>query len=139
MQLVGKNHIMAEFEVSVAAGALRSERARSVTFSHQWTAEGVTVEADFTGAHLLHLAAAGCLLNDTYREAAAAGIVIDGVRVRAWGGFDTDVWASTGIEYAVEIRSDAPATVISRLLERVDEVAEIPRAIRHGAGVQRVV
>ena len=29
---------------------------------------GVTAEADFTGGHLLHLAAAGCVLDDIYRE-----------------------------------------------------------------------
>lgn len=27
------------------------------------------VETQFTGAHLFHLAAAGCVLNDVYREA----------------------------------------------------------------------
>jgi hypothetical protein len=45
----------------------------------------VTVEADFTGAHLLHLAAAGCVLNDVYREAAALGIGVDEARVVAAG------------------------------------------------------
>jgi hypothetical protein len=34
----------------------------------------VTVRADFTGAHLLHLAVAGCVLNDLYREAAGLGV-----------------------------------------------------------------
>jgi hypothetical protein len=50
------------------------------------------VEADFTGAHLLHLAAVGCVLNDVYREAATLGIGLQGVRVTAVGGFD----AATG-------------------------------------------
>jgi len=50
--------------------------------------EGVTVEADFTGGHLLHLATAGCILNDLYREAAKLGIQLVGVRVSAAGGFD---------------------------------------------------
>jgi hypothetical protein len=40
------------------------------------------VEADFTGGHLLHLAAAGCVLNDVYREAAALGIKLKGSVVR---------------------------------------------------------
>jgi hypothetical protein len=31
---------------------------------------GVTVEAGFTGGHLLHLAAVGYVLDDLYREAA---------------------------------------------------------------------
>ena len=56
----------------------------------------------------------------------------------AAGGFDTATWASTGIGYSVEISSDAPADELAHLLEAVDDVAEIPRAIRAGATVQRV-
>jgi hypothetical protein len=41
---------------------------------HRWTADGVLVETEFTGAHLYHLAAAGCVLNDLFREAAGLGI-----------------------------------------------------------------
>jgi uncharacterized OsmC-like protein len=96
------------------------------------------VEADFTGAHLLHLAAAGCVLNDVYREAAALGVELGGVRVTATGGFDTETWQSTGIGYRVEVSSDAPAADVARLLDVVDEVAEIPQAIRAGAIVRRV-
>jgi uncharacterized OsmC-like protein len=129
---------MAEFEVVVAAGSLRSDRGDAVSFPHRWTDEGVSVEAEFTGAHLLHLAAAGCVLNDVYREAQAMGIAVDGVRVNASGAYDTQVWASTGIAYAVEISSAASAEQVAALLVRVDEVAEIPRAIRHGATVSRV-
>ena len=64
------------FEVAVAAGAMRSDASSAVDFPHRWTPGGVTVEADFTGGHLLHLAAAGCVLNDIYREAAALGIEV---------------------------------------------------------------
>ena len=56
------------FEVVVGAGSLSSTSDEAIHFSHRWTPEGVTVEAPFTGAHLLHLAAAGCVLNDLYRE-----------------------------------------------------------------------
>lgn len=125
------------FEVVVGAGSLRSGAAGAVRFPHRWTAEGVTVETDFTGAHLLHLAAAGCVLNDVYREAAGLGIPILGVRVTAAGGYDTGSWASTGITYAVELDSPAPEAEREALLTRVDEVAEIPRAIRAGAPVSR--
>jgi uncharacterized OsmC-like protein len=99
--------------------------------------EGVTVEADFTGGHLLHLAAAGCVLNDVYREAAALGIEVKGVRVSAAGGFDADTWKSTGISYSVDVSSDAPADELAHLLEVVDKVAEIPRALRAVATVRR--
>jgi uncharacterized OsmC-like protein len=96
------------FDVTVGAGALRSDSGDAVRFPHKWTPAGVTAEAEFTGGHLLHLAAAGCVLNDLYREAAALGIELDGVRVTAAGGFDTATWQSTGIEYSVEVRSPAP-------------------------------
>lgn len=128
---------MDQFRVVVAAGCFRSDDGRDVRFPHRWTSEGVTVEADFTGAHLLHLAAAGCVLNDVYREAGELGLQIDGVRVTASGGFDTQTWTSTGITYHVELRSPAPDEELAALLGRVDEVAEIPRAIRAGATVTR--
>ena len=120
----------------VAAGSLRSTRRRRGRFPHRWTDGGVTVEVDFTGAHLLHLAAAGCVLNDVYREAAALGLVIDGVRIAATGDFDGE-WSSTGIRYAIEIDSAESAADLTRLVELVDEVAEIPRALRAGASVRR--
>jgi uncharacterized OsmC-like protein len=126
-------------EITVAAGALRSESEGIVRFPHRWTAEGVTIQGAFTGAHLLHLAIAGCVLNDLYREAVARGVDLHGVRVAAGGGFDTDTWTSTGITYSVEISSDAPSDEIARLLAAVDEIAEIPRAVRAGATVRRTV
>ncbi len=126
------------FEVVVSAGTMMSASAAVVRFPHRWTPGGVTVEADFSGGHLLHLAAAGCVLNDVYREAAPLGIELKGVRVTAAGGFDTATWQSTGIDYSVEISSDAPADQLAHLLEVVDQVAEIPQAIRAGATVRRV-
>jgi hypothetical protein len=128
----------ASFDVVVGAGSLRSPDERAVHFAHRWTSEGVTVEADFTGGHLFHLAAAGCVLNDVYREARGLGIELDGVRVSAFGGFDDDTWASTGIGYSVDVRSPASIEAVGHLLDSVDAVAEIPRAIRCGASVQRI-
>ena len=106
-------------------------------FPHRWTAEAVTVLGAFTGAHLLHLSIAGCVLNDLYREAAGARIDLRGVRVSAGGGFDAHTWTSSGITYSVEVVSDAPPHELTRLLSTVDEVAEIPRAVRAGATVRR--
>ena len=126
------------FEVVVGAGALRSADGSGVHWPHRWSADGVTVDGDFTGAHLLHLAAAGCVLNDVYREAAALGIRIDGVRVTAGGGFDTESWRSTGIEYSVDVASDADERALRQLLAVVDQVAEIPRALRAGTSVRHV-
>ncbi|HET8598687.1 MAG TPA: OsmC family protein [Segeticoccus sp.] len=127
-----------QFEVVVGAGSLRADDEAAVRFAHPWTTEGVTVEADFTGGHLLHVAVAGCVLNDLYRAAAEAGIELAGVRVAASGGFDARTWASTGISYTVDIDSaDAPGR-LAALLALVDASAEIPRAVRAGASVRRV-
>jgi uncharacterized OsmC-like protein len=125
------------FTVTVGAGSLRSTDGCAVPFPHRWTPEGVTVEADFTGAHLFHLAAAGCVLNDVYREAAALGVDVTGVRVVAAGGFDAG-WTSTGVTYSVEVDSAASAEALAGVLDVVDNIAEIPRAIRAGAPVRRV-
>jgi hypothetical protein len=124
------------FEVVVSAGTLRPA-AGGVAMPHRWTPDGVVVEAEFTGAHLYHLAAAGCVLNDVYREAERLGIAVDGVRVGAAGGFDPQSWTSTGVTYEVEISSGARADELSRLLSVVDEVAEIPKALRAGTTVVR--
>ena len=129
---------MAEFDVVVGAGSLRSTAPDVVRFPHRWTPDGVTVEAAFTGAHLLHLAAAGCVLNDVYREAERLGTTIRGVRVTASGGFDTETWRSTGIRYVVDRESAAAGDEQTALLDAVDSVAEIPRSIRAGATVERV-
>jgi uncharacterized OsmC-like protein len=126
------------FEVVVGAGTLRAADDRAVRFPHRWTPEGVSVQVEFTGGHLLHLAAAGCVLNDLYREAAALGLELIGVRVSAAGGFNTETWESTGISYSVQIDSPASNEQLTNLLRIVDQVAEIPRAIRTGAPVQRI-
>jgi uncharacterized OsmC-like protein len=126
------------FEVTVGAGTMMSPSGAAVRFPHRWTDGGVTVEADFTGGHVLHLAVASCVLNDVYREAEALGVDVTGVRVTAAGGFDSATWQSTGIDYSVEVSSDAPADQLAHLLALVDQVAEIPQAIRAGAPVQRI-
>jgi hypothetical protein len=127
---------MSEYEVVVGAGSLRSAAEGVVSFPHRWTPEGVTIEATFSGAHLLNLAAAGCVLNDVYRESEPLGVAVRGVRVRASGGFD-DQWRPTGIRYDVKIDTDASPGALTALLQRVDEVAEIPKALRAGMTVER--
>ena len=129
---------MGEFDVVVAAGSLRSHAPGAIDFPHRWTPEGVTVEAAFTGAHLLHLSTAGCVLNDLYREAQKLGVTLDGVRVTATGDYDRDNWHSTGVHYSVDLDTSADQGAIDELLAVVDVVAEIPRAIRAGAPVVRV-
>ncbi len=126
------------FVVTVGAGTMMADSGGATRFRHRWTPGGVTAEADFAGGHLFHLAAAGCVLNDLYREAEAPGIELKGVRLTAAGGFNKATWRSTGIGYSVQVSSGAPADKLARLLEVVDQVAEIPLAIRAGPAVRRV-
>ena len=125
------------YKVVVSAGSLRPNPAEGVVLPHRWTTEGVIAQFDFTGAHLYHLAAAGCILNDLYREADHLGIKIDGARVYAFGGFHGDTWESTGVMYEVDVLSKAPQVDIAHLLTVVDDVAEIPKALRSGTTVVR--
>ena len=96
------------------------------------------METSFTGAHLLHLAVAGCVLNDVFREAERLGVIVHGVRVTASGDFNIETWESTGIGYMVDIDSPTSADELDVLLEAVESVAEIPKSIRAGAPVERM-
>lgn len=125
---------LSPFGVRATAGSLRA--TDGVVLPHAWTEEGVAAAPATNGAQVLHLSVALCILNDTYREAERLGIRVDGVAVEADGGFD-DEWRSTGIEYAVTLDSPAILDDVARLTAAVDEVAEIPRAIRTGAPVAR--
>lgn len=124
-----------DFAVRATAGTLRG--SEGIRLDHTWTHEGVVAGPAANGAQLLHLSVALCVLNDTYREAQRLGIQVDGVSVEADGAFD-DQWRPTGIGYSVTIDSPADPQEQARLLEQVDAVAEIPRAIRGGARVERV-
>jgi uncharacterized OsmC-like protein len=115
-----------------AAGSLRPPTG--VRLQHAWTDQGVVADPVTNGAQVLHLSVALCILNDTYREAERLGIDLAGVAVDADGGFDDD-WHSTGIEYSVVLDTQASQEDVRRLCDVVDEVAEIPRAIRAGTTV----
>lgn len=122
------------FAVRACSGTLRE--GEGAVLPHAWTEEGVLAGPATNGAELLHLAVALCVLNDTYREAQRLQVPVHGVAVTADGGFD-DVWSSTGISYDISLDTSAPAETVQLLLEVVEEVAEIPRAIRAGADVRR--
>jgi hypothetical protein len=62
---------------------------------------------------------------------------VAGVRVGARGEFDPETWQSTGVTYVVDVDSPAAPDTVSALLSHVDEVAEIPRALRAGMSVER--
>jgi hypothetical protein len=124
---------LSPFGVRATAGTLRA--SEGIVLHHTWTDEGVVAGPATNGGHMLHLSVALCVLNDTYREAERLGIEVDGVAVEADGDFDDD-WRSTGIEYSVSVESRASTEDTERLGRVVDEVAEIPRAIRAGARVE---
>lgn len=124
------------YPVSVSAGTLRADDPLFVS-PHRWTEGGVSVVGRFTGAHLLHVAVGGCVLNDVYREADATGLDVLGVLVHVSGGFDPATWASTGIAYRVQVDAAASDAEVAALLDRVEAVAEIPKALAAGAAVRR--
>lgn len=130
---------MSNYAVTCASGSLRSRLdGRPFThFEHRWTDGGVDVLASFTGAHLLHLSVAACVLNDLHREADGRGVPLAGVLVEAEGDFGDD-WSSTGISYQVDVDSRADPSGIAELIAIVDQIAEIPRAVRVGITVLRV-
>ena len=126
-----------DFPVTLTAGSLRSDESDGWVVPHVLTEQGVVVHAAPNGAGVLHVAVALCVLNDTYREARDRGVEVAGVRVSARGEFDQETWQSTGVTYAVEVDSPAPAAEVSALMAHVDTVAEIPRALRAGMIVGR--
>ena len=126
-----------DFAVTASAGTLRADAPAGWTVPHPWTPEGVLVAGEGNGAAVLHLSVALCVLNDTFREAETLGVPVAGVRVGAGGTFDTETWVSQGITYAVEIDSPASPDEVDRVVARVDEVAEVPRALRAGTSVER--
>jgi hypothetical protein len=126
---------LSPFGVRATSGSLRLDEG--ITLQHAWTPEGVVAGPVTNGAQALHLSVALCVLNDVWREAASRGIEVRGVAVAADGGFDEE-WHSTGIRYVVELDADCAPTVVVALLDAVDAVAEIPRALRAGMQADRL-
>ena len=90
---------------------------------------------EFTGGHLLHLAVAGCVYNDLFREAAKRGITVTRAWVSADGGFEGEPCASTGIRYSLRVEGDASEAELRELVAHVEAIAEVPSVIRLGAEV----
>ncbi len=89
----------------------------------------------FNGGQLLHLAVAGCVSNDLFREAAKREITLTRVVVTVDGGYGGEPVVSTGISYAVEVAGPAPETDLIALVNHVDAIAEIPNSLRQGTPV----
>lgn len=125
---------LSAFGVRATSGTLRAEDG--VVLRHTWTDEGVVAGPAVNGAQLMHLSVALCVLNDAYREAKKLGIRVDGIVVEADGGFDA-AWRSTGVQYSITLDTEASDVEQTTLLALIEEVAEIPRALRAGVTVTR--
>ncbi|HEX5848279.1 MAG TPA: OsmC family protein [Rubrobacter sp.] len=90
----------------------------------------------FNGGQLLYLAVAGCISNDLFREARTDGIGLESVRVKVGGDFAGEPSVSEEILYEVELEGDAPEERLQALVDRVDEIAEIPNSLRQGTRVR---
>jgi len=89
----------------------------------------------FNGGQLLHLAVAGCVSNDLFREAARREITLTRVVVTVDGGYGGQPVVSTGISYSVEVAGPAPEADLIALVNHVDAIAEIPNSLRLGTPV----
>src|SRR6478736_6173148 len=115
---------MFEVEVRNVAGepaAIGSAGPHTVVVDRPGDAGGRGV--GFNVGQLLYLAIAGCVSNDLFREARAAGLAIDRVRVRVRGDFTGDPAVSGEVEYDVELVGDGKPDQLQALIERVDEIA----------------
>ncbi len=89
----------------------------------------------FNGGQLLHLAVAGCVSNDLFREAARREITLTRVVVTVDGGYGGQPVVSTGISYSVEVAGPASESDLAALVNHVDRIAEIPNSLRQGTPV----
>jgi uncharacterized OsmC-like protein len=127
------------FEVrtdSLAGTATALGWARGHTVVIDRPADGGGQDLGFNGGELLHLAVAGCVSNDLFREARSLGLRLTRVAVSAEGEFVGSPQTSSGIGYSVEVWGDAPAAALRELVARVDAIAEIPNSLRRGTAVQ---
>ena len=92
----------------------------------------------FNGGQLVYLAVAGCISNDLFRDARAAGIELSSVRVKVSGNFVGEPAVSDEIHYEVEVAGNAPDDQLRALVDQVDEIAEIPNSLRRGTHVRLV-
>jgi uncharacterized OsmC-like protein len=110
--------------------------AGSFTLVVDRTAEAGGGGLGFNGGQLLYMAVAGCVSNDLFREAQAAGINLRRVHVTVRGDFTGGPPVSTDISYDVDVEGDAPVERLRALIDHVDAIAEIPNSLRLGTAVR---
>src|SRR5262245_37695849 len=127
------------FEVrteSLAGTATALGWARGHTVIIDRPANGGGQDLGFNGGELLHLAVAGCVSNDLFREARVLGLRLTRVAITVQGEFTGNPQISAGIGYSVEVWGDAPAAALRELVAHVDAIAEIPNSLRRGTEVR---
>jgi len=127
------------FEVrseSLAGTATALGWARGHTVVIDRPSDGGGQDLGFNGGELLHLAVAGCVSNDLFREARVLGLRLTRVAITAQGEFTGSPQTSGGITYTVEVWGEAPAAALRELVARVDAIAEIPNSLRRGTAVR---
>lgn len=123
---------------SVGAAVTALGSAGPFTLTIDRPIEGGGGGLGFSGGQLLHLAVAGCISNDLFREAARLGITLSRVQVVVDGDFDGDPAVSSGIRYRVDVDGDRPRVELDDLVGLVDRIAEIPNSLRRGTAVTLV-
>ena len=127
------------FEVrteSLAGTATALGWARGHTVVIDRPADGGGQDLGFNGGELLHLAVAGCVSNDLFREARVLELRLTRVVITARGEFTGSPQVSGGVGYSVEVWGEAPAAALRELVARVDAIAEIPNSLRRGTAVR---
>ena len=126
------------FEVTVGAGTMMSDSDVAVRFPHRWTAGGVTVEGDFTWRASAE-SRGGRLRPERHLPGSRnAGHRSERCPRDRRGRVRHRDLAVHGHRLLGRGQLDASADQLAHLLEVVDQVAEIPQAIRAGASVRRV-
>lgn len=123
---------------SVGAAVTALGSAGPFTLTIDRPIEGGGGGLGFSGGQLLHLAVAGCISNDLFREASRLGITLSRVQVVVDGDFDGDPAVSSGIRYRVDVDGDRPRVELDDLVGLVDRIAEIPNSLRRGTAVTLV-
>jgi uncharacterized OsmC-like protein len=122
-------------EIRTTEGSSDAIDLGTVVVRHHLTDQAAVTAEVLSGAHLLHLAVAGCLFNDLLREAARRDLALTDVRVTADGRFDGPAGESTGISCAIDVTSDAAEADVRRLVADVQEDASIPLTLKRGTTV----
>ena len=122
-------------QIRKAEASPRAVDPGDVIFKHHRAGHAQMRIGTLTGAHLLHLAVAGCLFNDILRVAAERGIRVNQLEVSADGDFDGEPAVSTGISYSVRITGDAPEDELRRLIGDCEEETSIGNTLQRSTPV----